>query len=109
MSATPGEATSVVGNEPVLVGKGRLRQERSKSVGQDGAVDEQHRLPRPSHLVLQLSASDRNAIGHDTLLGWRRGTESPRQAVMGSQAGCAGSGIAAQASTIPLGAGRIAV
>jgi hypothetical protein len=109
MSAAPGEAAPVVGNEPVIVGKGRLRQERGKGIGQHGAVDEQHRLPRPSHVVLQLPASDWNAIGHDTLLGWRRGTEPPRQAVMGSQVGCAGSGIAAQAIMEPLGAGRIAV
>ena len=42
MPAAAGEAATVVGNEPVLVGKSRLREKRGKGIGQDGAVDEQH-------------------------------------------------------------------
>ena len=68
MSAAAGEATPVVLDEPVVISKGGLRQEWGKGISEHGTVDEQHRLTAPSHLVLQLSAVDGTAIGHDALL-----------------------------------------
>ena len=52
MPAAPSEAASVIGDEPVVISQGGLRQERTKGIGQDGAVDEQHRLAGALDLVL---------------------------------------------------------
>jgi hypothetical protein len=58
MPAAAGEAATVVGNEPVVIGQGRLRQERGKGIRQDSAVDEQHRLAAASDLVFKFPAID---------------------------------------------------
>jgi hypothetical protein len=63
MPAAPGETTAVVMDEPVLIRQGGLRHEWGEGIRQDCAVDEQHRLSRAPHVVLQLPIRDGNAIG----------------------------------------------
>jgi hypothetical protein len=48
------KAASVIGDHAIVVGDGRLGTQREVGIGKNAAVDQQQRLPRALHLVLQV-------------------------------------------------------